>query len=298
MHNHSHHPVPDSYTSAFLIGIALNTVFISIEAYYGFVANSLALLADAGHNATDVVGLAVAWGAIWLAKRQASERFTYGLQSASIVATLINALLLLAAVGGIGAEAIQRLSNPVVPSPPIVIVVAAIGAVVNSTTAWLLYKGRDDLNIRSAFLHMAADAIISLGIVVSGLFMMTSGFFWIDSAVSLAIVTLIVLGTWPLLMDSIALALHGVPRHIDAAAVRSYLTGLPGVAAMHDLHIWAVSTADSAMTAHLVMPGGHPGDGFISNVAQAMHDQFRIHHATFQIELGDGGSVCETHAHN
>jgi cobalt-zinc-cadmium efflux system protein len=294
MHTHSH-SAGTTYGRAFLIGILLNSGFIVAEIMYGLQADSMALLADAGHNASDVLALCIAWSAVWLARRQASERFTYGMQGASIIAALVNALLLLVAVGGIGLEAMRRLSEPLTPSPPTIIAVATLGVLINGLTAWLFGRESHDLNIRGAYLHMAADAAISLGVALSGVVMIYTGAAWLDPAASLVIVALIVLGTWPLLMDSVGLALHAVPRHIDAQAVRQHLAILPGVAEVHDLHIWAMSTSEVSMSVHLVMPGGHPGDGFIASLSEAMETQFHIHHATFQIEVGDGGSDGHLH---
>lgn len=284
-----------------MIGIGLNTAFVLAEIVYGLKANSLALLADAGHNASDVLGLCMAWGATLLAKRPASERYTYGLQSASIYAALANALLLLVAVGGIGLEALQRFSMPEAPVPATVMTVAAIGVAINGLTAWLFLGGHEDLNRRGAYLHMAADAAISLGVVVAGAVIMYTGWLWIDPAVSLAIVIIITIGTWKLLKDSTSLALHAVPTHIDSAAVRQHLSTLQGVKEVHDLHIWAMSTTDVAASVHLLMPGGHPGDAFISGITHGLKDQFGISHTTIQIEIGDTQDHCHadcSHEHS
>ncbi len=297
MNTHEHHTHAfEGYGRAFAIGIALNSAFILAEVIYGLKADSLALLADAGHNASDVLGLLLAWGAIILGKQAANARYTYGLQGASILAALANGLLLLVAVGGIGWEALQRFSEPANPATGIMMAVAAIGVVVNGITAWLFFGHGGDLNIRGAFLHMAADAGISLGVVVAGAVILWTGWLWIDPLVSLLVIAVIVAGTWRLLKDSTALALHAVPTGINASAVQAHLAALPGVAEVHDLHIWAMSTTDTAMSVHLVMPNGHPGDGFIAGVAEEMKDRFHIRHSTFQIELGDGGgchSSCE-----
>ncbi|MDE3060517.1 MAG: cation transporter [Pseudomonadota bacterium] len=297
MTTHAHHSHASDYGRAFIIGIGLNVAFTFAEIAYGFQANSLALLADAGHNASDVLGLAMAWGATWLGRREASERFTYGLQSASIIAALANALLLLAAVGGIGWEAAQRLATPQAPAAGLVITVASVGVLVNGLTAWLFHeKDHHDLNLRGAFLHMAADAAISLGVVFSGLLIIRTGWLWLDPAVSLLIVLAIVFGTWQLLKESLSLALHAVPRHIDTAQVKAWLAGLEGVRGVHDLHIWAMSTTGVAMSAHLLMPDGHPGDAFITTVTHELQHRFRIDHATLQIELGDAAG-CEGCGH-
>lgn len=295
-HQH-HHPHPD-FGKAFIIGIALNSAFIVAEIIYGLQANSLALLADAGHNASDVLGLFLAWGATVLAKRRPSERYTYGLQSSSILAALANALLLMIAVGGIGIEALQRFSNPQPVAENTIIWVAGIGVIINGITAWLFMKGHDDLNIRGAFMHMAADALISLGVVLAGILMIYTGWLWLDPLVSLSIAGAIIIGTWGLLRDSLNLALQAVPRNIDATEVKTYLASLDGVKEVHDLHIWAMSTAETALSAHLLIPEGHPGDAFIWQVVNQLEEKFQISHATIQIELGNGGAECSlTHAH-
>jgi len=293
-HSHHAHPHPD-HSRAFAIGITLNALFVVAEIIYGLQANSLALLADAGHNAGDVLGLCMAWGAVILARREPSERFTYGLQSASILAALANALLLLLAVGGIGWEALHRFTAPETPASMTVITVASIGVAVNGITAWLFHKGgHDDLNIRGAFLHMAADAAISLGVVLSAIAIMTTGLLWLDPLVSLVIVIIIADSSWKLLRNSTSLALHAVPKGINVSQVKTYLSGLPGVAEVHDLHIWAMSTTGIALSAHLLMPGGHPGDGFLHTLSHELEARFRINHATFQIEIGDAAIECHS----
>jgi len=271
-----------------MIGIAINILFVIAEIAYGLKANSLSLLADAGHNASDIIGLFMAWGAALLARRPASERFTYGLQSASIFAALANGLLLMVAVGGIGWEALQRFATPEAPAVGIVMAVAAVGVFVNGATAWLFHgHSHDDLNIRGAFLHMAADAAISLGVVISGALLLKTGWLWLDPLVSLAIVFVIILGTWRLLKESTTLALHAVPKNVEASAVKHYLAGLTGVKEVHDLHIWAMSTTGVALSAHLLIPSGHPGDAFIRQIAYELEERFHIGHATIQIEIGD-----------
>lgn len=291
MNTHAHHHHHD-HSRTFLIGIAINSVFVVAEIFYGLMANSLALLADAGHNASDVLGLIMAWGAGALARRPASGRFTYGFQSASIFAALANGLLLMVAVGGIGWEALQRFSAPETPAAETMMVVAAVGVVINGVTAWLLHAGsQHDLNIRGAFLHMAADAAISLGVVISGAIILQTGWLWIDPSVSLLIVIAIAFGTWGLLKEATTLALHAVPKNVDSSAVRQWLAGLEGVKEIHDLHIWAMSTTSIAMSVHLIMPSGHPGDAFIREVTHDLEERFRITHATLQIELGDD-SMC------
>ncbi len=263
------------------------------EFTYGFIANSLALMADAGHNLSDVLGLLLAWGASVLAKRTPSSRFTYGLRSTSILAAVINAVLLLSVTAGIAWEAIGRFGQPSNVESMTVIVIAAIGVVINTATALMFMRGgEDDLNIRGAFLHMAGDALISLGVVVAGVTIMYTGWLWLDPAVSLVIALLIVLGTWSLLRDSVQLALQAVPQGLPADKVRAYLQGLPGVAAIHDLHIWGMSTTETALTVHLVIPGGHPGDVFTCAVADELQRRFSIGHATMQIETGDAAAPC------
>lgn len=290
-HNHDHSG--GNYGKAFVIGILLNTIFIIAEVIYGLQANSLALLADAGHNISDVMGLFMAWGATLLAKRQPSERYTYGLKSSSIIAALANAVLLLVAIGGIGWEAIQRFSNPEAIAGGTVMLVAALGVVINGVTALMFMSGRKrDLNIRGAFLHMASDAVISLGVVISGLIIMKTNWLWLDPVVSITISLLIVIGTWGLLKDSVNLALHAVPNHIETATVKEFLKKLQGVKEVHDLHIWAMSTTEAALSAHLLMPEGHPGDSFISNISHELKEHFNISHATIQIELGDSQVEC------
>jgi cobalt-zinc-cadmium efflux system protein len=292
--NHGRHAVSRSLA----IGIALNVAFVAIEIAYGLQANSLALLADAGHNASDVLGLVIALIAMRLALRKPSKRFTYGLQSASIMAALANALLLLVAVGGISWEALQRLSQPEQPAAMTMIVVAAVGVFINGITAYFLHAGHHkDLNIRSAYLHMLADATVSVGVVVSGIVMMNTGWLWIDPLVSLVIALVIVAGTWSLLRDSTSLALHAVPRNIDIGEVKAYLKGLDGVSEVHDLHVWAMSTTGVALSAHLLMPAGHPGDAFIHSTTHELEHRFNINHATLQIEIGNSADPCALSSH-
>lgn len=270
---------------AFAIGIALNTAFIVVEVVFGVLGNSVALLADAGHNFSDVFALVFAWAASALAKKPPSTRFTYGLRSTSILAALANALLLLVAVGAIGWEAVQRFWAPEPVGGMTVIVVAAAGIVVNGATALLFASGRKgDLNIRGAFLHMTADAAVSAGVVVAGIGMIATGWLWLDPLASLVIALVILWGTWGLLKDSTMLSLAAVPPGIDHAAVQRFLAGLPGVAAVHDLHIWAMSTTETALTGHLVVPGGHPGDQFLLGVADELAARFGIGHTTLQVE--------------
>ncbi|MFN0219346.1 MAG: cation diffusion facilitator family transporter [Hyphomicrobium sp.] len=282
-HGHSH--APKDFGFAFALGTALNLGFVILEAAYGFIANSVALLADAGHNLSDVFGLLMAWGASVLAKRAPSSRYTYGFGSSSILAALANAIFLLIAVGAIAWEAVYRFWAPEAVASQTVMIVAAIGIAINGFTAWLFASGgKDDINIRGAFLHMAADAAISLGVVLAGLVILLTGWLWIDPLVSLIISVVIVAGTWGLLRESTVLAMHAVPPRIDADAVRDALLAMPGVAGCHDLHIWPMSTTETALTCHLVMPAGHRGDAFLTQAADVLRARFEIRHATLQIE--------------
>jgi cobalt-zinc-cadmium efflux system protein len=287
-HHGHHHHAPDATGRAFMIGITLNTLFILAEVGFGLAARSLALLADAGHNVSDVLGLCMAWGAVWLGQKKPSARFTYGLRSSSILAALANAIFLLVATGGIAWEAVVRLFNPEPVESGLVMAVAAVGIVINGATAMLFMAGRkNDLNIRAAFAHMAADALVSAGVVIAGLLILLTGWSWLDPAVGLVISAVIVIGTWGLLKDSLGLALHAVPPHIDAVAVRDFLARADGVQNVHDLHIWGMSTSDVALSAHLRMKNGHPGDPFLRGLSTDLRDKFHIGHSTIQIELGD-----------
>ncbi|NBO19751.1 MAG: cation transporter [Proteobacteria bacterium] len=286
--------MPQGASKALSLSITLNTLFIGVEIIFGIMAGSLALMADAGHNASDVLGLFLAWGAMLLARRHATGRFTYGLQSASILAALLNALTLFAALGGIALVAIQRLQEPHATQTGIVLWVALAGVAVNGLTAWLLHRDHHDLNMRAAFLHMVADAAISFGVAASALLTEYTGWLWLDPVVSLAIVAVIALSTWKLLRESMEMAMHAAPRHVDVAAVREFLRKQPGVTEAHDLHIWAISTSEISLSAHLVMPGGHPGDNFLLALTESLHERFSIGHATLQIELG--GEVHPGHA--
>ena len=286
-HGHSH--APADFGNAFLIGIVLNTAFVVIEATYGWLSGSMALIADAGHNLSDVLALMLAWAASVAAKRPPTDRFTYGYKSSTILAALANAALLLIAVGAILYETIARMAEPAPVEGMTMVVVAGIGIAINTGTALLFLRGREnDLNIRGAFLHMAADALVSLGVVIAGVAILWTGAVWIDPAVSLLIVLVIAWGTWGLLKDSVKMSLLAVPRGISEGAVRGYLTGLPGVEAVHDLHIWPMSTTETALTAHLVMPGGHPGDAFLREIAEELEHHHRIGHTTVQVEISRG----------
>jgi cobalt-zinc-cadmium efflux system protein len=292
-HHHSHSHAPHNYNRAFVIGITLNMGFVAIEAGFGFLTNSLALLADAGHNLSDVLGLLLAFGASWLTRRRPTQRYTYGLRRSSILAALLNASFLLVAIGAIALEAIQRFASPAPVNGTTVIGVALVGIVINGVTALLFMSGRErDLNIRGAFLHMAADALVSAGVVLAGIAILTTGWLWFDPVVSLIIAAVIAIGTWNLLRDSVNLALDAVPEGIDLQAVRTYLSELPGVVGVHDLHIWAMSTTETALTTHLVMLTGNPGDGFLSRISMELHDKFGIEHSTIQVETGSFLRPC------
>ncbi|MBW4572803.1 MAG: cation diffusion facilitator family transporter [Tolypothrix carrinoi HA7290-LM1] len=292
-HNHGHRHEPTSYKRAFIISVALNTGFVIIEAVYGIFANSLALLADAGHNLSDVLGLLLAWGASILARRLPTPRRTYGLRRSSILAALLNAILLLVASGAIAWEAIRRFIEPSPVSGGTIIGVAAIGIIINTVSALMFMSGREnDLNIKGAFLHLVADAVVSLGAVLAGIAIVTTGWLWFDPVVSLIIVVVIVVGTWQLLQESVNLVTDAVPAGIEPLAVRTYLTELPGVTGVHDLHIWGMSTTETALTVHLIMPNGHPGDAFLVEVNKELHDHFSIEHTTIQIEFGDPNYPC------
>jgi cobalt-zinc-cadmium efflux system protein len=291
--NHPHSRETGGHDRAFAVGIALNLAFVAVESVYGVLSHSMALLADAGHNLSDVLALALAWGASTLGRRVPSQRFTYGLGSSTILAALVNAMLLMLVVGGIAVEAVQRLMSPVPVATMTVIWVALCGIAVNTATALLFLRGREhDLNLRGAFLHMAADAAVSLGVVLAGVGMLYSGWTWLDPAMSLVIAAVIVGSTWGLLRDSLNLSLHAVPPRIDTGLIREYFSALAGVAEIHDLHIWGMSTTETALTVHLVMPDGHPSDRFIAEVADELRQRFGIGHATIQVETGDELHPC------
>ena len=294
--HHHHHGDPNNHGRAFVIAIALNTAFVAVEFAYGIIAHSTALMADAGHNLSDVLGLLLSLGAAILARKTPSGRFTYGLRSTSILAALTNAMFLMVACGGIAWEAIQRFSEPHVVAGLTVSLVAVVGIGINGVSAWLFVKGsKGDLNVRGAYLHMMADAAVSLGVAVAGVAMMYTGWYWLDPAVSLAIVAVIVIGTWGLLRESLQLALNAIPANIDAVALEDYLRQCAGVADIHDLHIWGMSTTESALTVHLVMPGGYPGDVFMDDIICTLRERFSIHHSTLQVELGTTDHVCVLH---
>ncbi|HUL06305.1 MAG TPA: cation diffusion facilitator family transporter [Candidatus Acidoferrum sp.] len=298
-HAPGHQHAPVRYDRAFAIGVALNAGFVAVEAAAGVFAHSVALIADAGHNLSDVLGLLLAWGAAALARRSPTLRHTYGLRRSSILAALINAAILLVAIGAIAVETLRRFGEPEPVASGSVMLVAAIGIGVNAATAWLFMAGRkSDLNIRGAYLHMAADAAVSLGVVVAALAIGLTGWVWLDPAVSLAIVLVIAVGTWGLLKDSINLALDAVPEHVDRGDVEAYLAALPGISEVHDLHIWGLSTTDTALTVHLVRPGTSADDALITTVTRELHERFGINHATFQMESDSCDHPCRlTSAH-
>ena len=281
-HGHAHAHAPDDFNRAFAIGIALNIAFVAIEAFYGWKVDSLALLADAGHNLSDVAGLVLAWGGALAGRVRPDARHTYGFKRATILAAFATALLLLVAMGSLAWEAIGRLQAPHLAHGMTIFVVAAIGIVVNGATALLFMRGSHDLNIRGAFLHMAADALVSAGVVLAGALTLWFGWTWLDPVASLAIAAVIVIGTWSLLRQSLHLLFDGVPEHVDLSEVRECLQAMPGVAMVSDLHVWAMGTADVALTAHLVMPDGPADDAFLCAAADELRTRFRIAHVTLQ----------------
>ena len=300
-HGHAHghaHGAPANMNGAFALAIALNLGFTAVEFFYGFLAHSSALMADAGHNLSDVLGLVMAWAGALLARRVPNSRFTYGLRGSSILAALANGMFLMIACGAIGWDAIRRLMDPPEVASVTVMVVAAIGVLINTISAWLFVKGsKEDLNIRGAFLHLAADAAVSVGVVLAGLAILYTGWNWLDPVASLLITAVIVAGTWGLLRDSLKLALSGVPEGIDLHRVETWLCDRDGVLNIHDLHIWGMSTTENALTVHLVMPEGHPGDAWLDRLAEDLRSQFGIDHSTLQVERGDSEHVCVLHGH-
>jgi cobalt-zinc-cadmium efflux system protein len=290
-HNHSN---SKNYNQAFILGIILNVVYIIVEVVYGVLINSMALLADAGHNFSDVLGLLLAWGASYLAKTASTEKRTYGMRKSTILAALFNAIILMIAVGAITIEAIRKLIYPELVQGQTMIIVAAIGFVINAATAFLFMKGREkDLNIKGAFLHMAADAGVSLGVVVAGLIIVSTGWLWVDPAISLVIVIVITVGTWGLLKDSFQLSMDAVPKRIDLKEVGDYLKNINGVTEVHDLHIWAMSTTETALTAHLVIPNETKDDFFLKKICGDLHNKFGIEHSTIQMEKSAQTATCE-----
>lgn len=298
-HGHAHAHAPANFNKAFAIGIALNIAFVAVEAFYGWKVNSLALLADAAHNLSDVAGLVLAWGGALASQLKPDARHTYGWQRGTIMAALINAILLLVAMGSLGWEAVQRLQTHEATEGWTVIGVAAVGIVVNTVTALLFMKDRkDDLNIRGAFLHMAADALVSVGVVLGGVLYLWKGWTWIDPVMSLLIAAIIVVGTWSLFHQSLHMMFDGVPLNIDLNKVRDCLMELPGVVGVHDLHVWAMSTSQVALTAHLVVADtGMDTSGLLANAQEELDEHFDIEHVTLQIESQDYARSCSLSAH-
>lgn len=290
-HNHSH--APKNFDRAFTIGIALNFGFVVIEAIYGVLSNSLALLADAGHNLSDVLALLLAWGASVWVRKTPTERRTYGFRRSSILVALFNAIILLVAVGGIVWEAVLRFMHPEPVASGTVMLVAGVGIFINGFTAWLFVSGKkQDVNIRGAYLHLAADAAISLGVVVAAVVIYFTNWLWLDPVASILIAIIITLGTWELLRESLDLALDAVPKNIHPADVEAYLSSLPGVTAVHDLHIWSVSTTEVALTVHLVKPDAIIDDVLLSQINTELLDKFGIAHTTVQLEQGSHAHLC------
>jgi cobalt-zinc-cadmium efflux system protein len=293
MHGPTCHHHPATFNRAFAVGVGLNVVYVALEAGYGFAVNSLSLLADAGHNLSDVFGLLLAWGAHHLSQRKPTRRRTYGWRSSSILAAVVNSCVLLAAVGAIAWEAIRRFGAPQVVPGNVVVWVAGVGVAVNTATALLFLKGRrHDLNIQGAFLHMAADAGVSVAVVLGGWSILVTGRTWIDPSLSLIVAVVILWGTWGVLRDSMNLALHAVPKNIDPNDVRRFLLERPGVEAIHDLHIWAMSTTETALTAHLIRPDGNDNDRFLAETSAELLERFGIHHTTLQLERELHAELC------
>jgi cobalt-zinc-cadmium efflux system protein len=291
-HGHGHVHAPASFGAAFAVGVVLNGGLVLAQLGYGLAAHSVALLADAAHNFGDVLGLLLAWGAAWLGRRSPSARRTYGWGRSSILAALVNATVLLIGVGAIAVEAVQHLLAPAAVAGGTVMAVAALGIAINGVTAWLFSRGHDDLNIRAAFLHMAGDAAVSLGVLVSAGLILLTGWLWLDPLASLGIVAVITAGTWGVLRQATNLAMDGVPDGIAHAEVAAYLQTLPGVSEVHDLHIWGLSTTETALTAHLVREDGAGAEDLIISACQTLRQQFRIGHATLQLESATIAASC------
>jgi cobalt-zinc-cadmium efflux system protein len=303
-HGHKHGGLghvhaPANFGKAFALGVALNAAFVIIEVVYGLASNSVSLLADAGHNLSDALGLGVALAAVILAKRKPTKRFTFGLGGSSILAALFNAVFLLLVVGGLTWEAVQRFWEPEVVAGKTVMIVAACGILLNGFCAWLFSSGRKgDLNVRGAFMHMAADALVSLGVVIGGLIILMTGWHWIDPVMSLVINVVIVVGTWSLLTGSLTMTLNAVPKGVDMDKVRRMLMDIPGVTKIHDLHVWSLSTTDTALTCHLVTPGGHPGDEALAHAEEELREHFGIGEMTLQVELKEPTADHLERVHN
>jgi cobalt-zinc-cadmium efflux system protein len=284
---HGHHHAPTNFGSAFMVGIGLNLAFVVIEAAAGFIYGSMALVADAGHNLSDVLALVLALVASIAARRPPTGRFTYGYKSSTILAALGNALLLAFAIGAILFETLHRLMTPQQPEGMVMVIVAGIGVGINALTAILFMRGQEDINIRGAYLHMAADALVSLGVVLAGVAIILTGLWWIDPLVSIGIVAVIAWGTWGLARDSLTMGLLAAPARIDLAEVKAHLASFDGVTAVHDLHVWPMSTTETALTAHLVMPGRPASDSFLRDLADSLEARFGVGHSTLQVESGD-----------
>jgi cobalt-zinc-cadmium efflux system protein len=292
-HHGHHHPQPEAGSRAFALAVTLNLGFVLVEFLFGLRAHSTALVADAGHNLSDVLGLLLAWGAAVLARRPPAGRYTYGLRSSSILAALANAAFLLVACGAIAWEAVLRFATPHAVAGFTVTVVAAAGVAINGLSAWLFVRhSKGDLNVRAAYWHLMADAAVSLAVVLAGVVILRTGWDWLDPALSLVIVAVIVVGTWGLLRESLELALNAVPAHVDMQAVETYLRQCPGVSEVHDLHIWGMRTPESALTAHLVMPQGYPGAQAMDAIMLALKERFHVQHSTLQIEQGTTHHAC------
>jgi cobalt-zinc-cadmium efflux system protein len=293
-HHHHHHSPRSDYGRAFLFGILLNAGFVVIEGAYGFFTHSLALVADAGHNLSDVAGLIMAWGAFWLSRKKPNQYFTFGLRKSSILSALFNSILLMIAVGMILWEAITRFKNPNPIDSRSVMIVAGIGIFVNGITALLFFKDKDhDLNLKGAYLHMAADALVSVGVVISAFIISKTSLFWIDPLMSVIISLVIIHGTWSLLRDSLKLSMDAVPENINLLKVKEYLENIDGVFDVHDLHIWALSTTETALTVHITLKHNKIENEFISKISQELKNRFKIHHPTIQIEELDENFHCE-----
>ena len=292
-HPHTHHHAPKNYNIPFAVGIFLNLLFVCIESVYGYLSGSLALIADAGHNFSDVAGLALAWFALWLSQKRPNINYSFGLKKSSILAALFNSLFLLIAVGIIIWEAIHRIKNPGNIKPQTVIIVAGVGLVINGLTALFFFKGKDhDLNIRGAFLHMAADALISLGVVLSGILISYTSWMWLDPIISLIISVVIIYGTWDLLKHSLSLSMDAVPMGINPMAVKEYLGSLEDVVEVHDLHIWAMSTTETALSVHLTLKKNALDNQKLLLISKYLKDHFKIHHPTIQFEFFDQNFEC------
>lgn len=292
-HNHSH-DVPKNITKAFIVGIILNSAFVLIEAIAGLYTHSLSLLADAGHNLSDVASLALALLANKLAMKKANDQFSFGYRQSTVLVALVNGGILLFALGAVAYEAILRITEPHSIEGGLVAIIAGIGIVVNSVTALMFFKGKEkDINVKGAYLHMASDALISLGVVIAGIIIIYTKWYWLDSVVSLILVIVILVGTWGLLMESLRLTLNGVPKDIDLNEIRNYFLNIKGVTDVHDLHVWAISTTETALTVHLIIPENNDNDVIYENIKEELHHKYHISHSTIQVERNKGQFHCE-----